>query len=129
VPDWIARKPPDPELHDGAGARAGDQHHCLLALWSCPTATRCSCRAPRLVWPTGWRPRFRAPAPSTGSSVSRWVISRQAKVLERPWSSTSAGVLDGLGRWRYARPEGASHEQQHRAAHPPAGRFLGRRRR
>jgi hypothetical protein len=29
VPDWIARKPPDPELHDGAGARAGDQHHCL----------------------------------------------------------------------------------------------------
>jgi hypothetical protein len=31
--------------------------------------------------------------------------------------------------WRWARPEGASHEQQHRAAHPPVGRFLGRRRR
>jgi hypothetical protein len=48
----------------------------------------------------GWRPHFRAPAPSTGSSVSRVARLAPVEVLERRRFSASADVLDGLGYWR-----------------------------
>ena len=64
-----------------------------------PDSDNVPCRAPRLVWPDRLATAFRAPAPSTGSSVSRSVVSR-LEVLERARYSASADVLDGLGYWR-----------------------------
>jgi hypothetical protein len=67
-----------------------------------PDRDNVQCRAPRLVRPDGLATAFRAPAPSTGSSVSR--VGRFApEVLERARYSAGADVLDGLdglGYWR-----------------------------
>jgi hypothetical protein len=89
---------------DGAAAHGWFRQEAVRALvispwsaptlWSCPTARRCPCRTPRLVWPTGWRPHFRAP-----DRLERVAVGR-LEVLERPQSSASADVLDGLGCWR-----------------------------
>jgi hypothetical protein len=100
VPDWTARKPPDPELHDGAGARAGDQHHCLPGVVELPDSDKVLVQS--ATPGVADRVATAFPRASAIDRLERVAVGHLApnEVLERPRSSTSGGVLDGLGRWR-----------------------------
>jgi hypothetical protein len=124
--------------HDGPGARAGDRPG-VSPTSELPDSD--TCRAERRAWcgPIGWRSgsHLRASAMSTGTSVSRTVVSRQSRSSSGPgtWRTPTCSTASTARRARRPRAAAlgssgrASHEQQHRAAHPPVGRFLGRRRR
>jgi hypothetical protein len=65
-----------------------------------PDRDNVPCRAPRLVWPDRLANRIRRA--SAVDRLERVAVGRLALVgvLERPWYSGSADVLDGVGCWR-----------------------------
>jgi hypothetical protein len=83
------------EDHDGPGARAGDQPLVCPDVVELPDSEKVPVQsaAPGVV------DRLATAFPRAVDRFEREAVGR-LEVLERPRSSASAGVLDGLGCWR-----------------------------
>ena len=83
------------EDHDGPGARAGDQPLVCPDVVELPDSEK----VPVQSAAPGVADRLATAFPRAVDRLERVAVGR-LEVLERPRSSASADVLDGLGYWR-----------------------------